>query len=619
MKNYYYLVLILIIALILISCYPDSFTPPLSPTATKSSNIPFETTTGAQSGSAVSIHSIQGVGHISSYNGLLVNDVRGVVTAIRADGFYIQDTTPDNNPATSEGVLVFTVSTPKVKIGDEVFVTGTVDEYYPGGLTTGNLSITEIKNPVVKVIANGKTLPEPIIIGKGGRMTPKQIIDDDRMEKFEPNQDGLDFYESLESMLVIVNNAVVVGPTNSYKEIVVLPDDGYEAELRSPRGGIVIREGDFNPERIMVDDLLAILPDVNVGDRFEYPIMGVMDYNFGGFRILAKQRPVVKTAGLQPSFAPTVQENEFSISGLNVQNLDPSDGQKRFDDLAKIIIKNLHSPDLLSLEEIQDNNGVVDGLVVDASDTYKLIIHAIQAAGGPKYDFVDIPPEANQDGGETGGNIRVGFLFRADSKISFTQIHGGGARNSVGIRMGSKGLELTSNPGRIDPTNPAFLDSRKPLIAQFDVNGKRIFVIGLHLNSKGGDTALYGRYQPPLLPSETQRIKQIESINAFINKMLQLDPEAKIIILGDFNDFQFSNPIRKLLGSNLVNLVTTLPMEKQYSYIYEGNGQVLDHIIVSQGLAREITFFDFIHINCEFAVTRRLSDHDPTFAKFTIP
>ena len=271
------------------------------------------------------------------------------------------------------------------------------------------------------------------------------------------------------------------------------------------------------------------------------------------------------------------------------------------------------------LEEIQDNNGVVDGIVVDASDTYRLIISAIQAKGGPKYEFVDIPPEANQDGGEIGGNIRVGFLYRSDTNVSCTRMQGGGPRNSVDIRLGKKGLELTSNPGRIDPTNPAYMDSRKPLIAQFDVNGTPIFIIGLHLNSKGGDTALYGRYQPPLLLSEIQRLKQAESVNNFVNKMLMLDPDAKIIILGDLNDFQFSSPVMKLLGNNLMNLAITLPKEKQFSYIYEGNGQVLDHILVSPGLKESVSFFDFIHINTEFAITNRFSDHDPTFAKFIIP
>jgi hypothetical protein len=44
---------------------------------------------------------------------------------------------------------------------------------------------------------------------------------------------------------------------------------------------------------------------------------------------------------------------------------------------------------------------------VDASDTFNELIGA---AGGPTYDFRQIDPVDDQDGGEPGGNIRVGFL-----------------------------------------------------------------------------------------------------------------------------------------------------------------------------------------------------------------
>lgn len=574
------------------------------------------TTVGLPPAGGISIHDIQGNGHISPINGQVVKDVKGVVTAIRSDGFYLQETKPDNNPDTSEALLVFTVTTPTVKIGDELLVSGTVDEYYPGGMITGNLTITEIKNPSIKVLANGKALPEPVVIGVGGRVPPSKTIEDDELKRFEPQLDGIDFYESLESMLVQVNNAVVVGATNAYKEIVILADEGKGAGVRSYRGGIVLREDDSNPERIMLDDVLAILPDVNVGDKFNKPIVGVLDYNYGNYKILPKLKPEPVSGSLKQVIAGEIGEGEFSVSAFNVQNLDPNDGATRFDALAKAIVTNLKSPDILSLEEVQDNNGAIDGAVVDASETYKMIIRSIRAAGGPTYEYIDIAPEANRDGGEVGGNIRVGFLFRTDRGLVFNRIAGGSANNGVDVRMGANGLELTSNPGRIDPANAAYFESRKPLIAQFQVKGERLFVIGLHLNSKGADTPLYGRYQPPLLTSQTQRVKQADSIQKFISKMLQLDPKAKIVVLGDLNDFQFSEPLKRLQGDLLTNLAERLPEEQRYSYIYDGNGQILDHILISEGLKTDVTDFGYIHLNSEFAVARRLSDHDPAIVRF---
>ena len=77
------------------------------------------------------------------------------------------------------------------------------------------------------------------------------------------------------------------------------------------------------------------------------------------------------------------------------------------------------------MEEIQDNNGPTDNGVVDATTTFNTLISAIQTAGGPTYVFRQINPVNDQDGGEPGGNIRVGFLFRTDRGLAFIDRVGG--------------------------------------------------------------------------------------------------------------------------------------------------------------------------------------------------
>ena len=83
---------------------------------------------------------------LSPLAGQQVTDVAGIVTGVRtygsSQGFWIQDPTPDADPATSEGVFVFTSSTPTVAVGDSVTVSGTVVEYVPGGASSGNQSVT---------------------------------------------------------------------------------------------------------------------------------------------------------------------------------------------------------------------------------------------------------------------------------------------------------------------------------------------------------------------------------------------------------------------------------------------------------------------------------------------
>ena len=100
---------------------------------------------------SVRVHDVQGTTRISPYAGQQVTDVPGIVTAVRAygssRGFWIQDPPADADPATSEGVFVFTSSTPKVAVGDSVTVSGTVSEYVPGGTASGNQSVTEITKP----------------------------------------------------------------------------------------------------------------------------------------------------------------------------------------------------------------------------------------------------------------------------------------------------------------------------------------------------------------------------------------------------------------------------------------------------------------------------------------
>ena len=72
-----------------------------------------------------------------------------------------------------------------------------------------------------------------------------------------------------------------------------------------------------------------------------------------------------------------------------------------------------------------------------------------------------------------------------------------------------------------------------------------------HFNSKGGDQPLYGRFQPPARVTETQRHQQAQVVNDFVDKLLAADKNALIIVLGDLNDFEFSETLDILEGGVL--------------------------------------------------------------------
>ena len=140
-----------------------------------------------------------------------------------------------------------------------------------------------------------------------------------------------------------------------------------------------------------------------------------------------------------------------------------------------------------------------------------------------------------------------------------------------------------------------------------------------HFNSKGGDDPLFGRTQPPVRVTEAQRAQQATVLNGFVDSILDVDPDANIVALGDFNDFEFSEALGILLGDDLTDLIDTLPPEEQYGYVFEGNSQTLDHILVSDGAAARLSpgdAYDVVHVNAEFVV--QTSDHDPSVARFTV-
>lgn len=139
-----------------------------------------------------------------------------------------------------------------------------------------------------------------------------------------------------------------------------------------------------------------------------------------------------------------------------------------------------------------------------------------------------------------------------------------------------------------------------------------------HLNSKGGDGPLFGDVQPPNLDSERQRTEQAKVLNTFVKQIMAIDPQANVIVMGDLNDFQWSNPLMTLQGKELSNLIVTLPANEQYTYIYEGNGQVLDHILVSNQLLSKFASIEIVHLNSEYYYMDRLGDHDPVVAIFDL-
>ncbi|WP_326742409.1 endonuclease/exonuclease/phosphatase family protein [Streptomyces sp. NBC_01768] len=572
----------------------------------------------------VRIHDIQGSTRISPLVGKQVGDVAGIVTGVRtygSKGFWFQDPNPDADPATSEGIFVYTGSAPTVAVGDAVTVSGTVTEYVPGGLDSGNQSLTQISKPTVAVVSSGNALPAPVRVSQ--RSVPSRYTPEGdpaaggsiNALPLAPSRYALDYYESIEGMNISVGTSRVVGATDAHAELWVTVKP-HENDAR--RGGTVY--GSYrsqNTGRLQIQSLVPLaqqpFPKADVGDLLSGTTEGPLDFNqYGGYTLTARTMGTVTDKGLRRETTRKQRGGELAVATYNVENLDPSDPQEKFDALAAAVVDNLASPDIVALEEIQDNNGAKSDGTVAADVTVKKFTDAIVAAGGPAYDWRSIDPEDKKDGGEPGGNIRQVFLFNPE-RVSFTDRAGGDATTATDVARERGRAALTLSPGRIDPTNPAWENSRKPLAGEFSFRGRTVFVVANHFASKGGDESIFSEHQPPSRSSEVQRHAQGEAVNTFVKKLLSVQKNADVLVVGDINDFEFSGTAEALTaGRVLYPAIKSLPRSERYSYVYQGNSQVLDQILTSPSI--DDFHYDSVHINAEFADQN--SDHDPQVLRF---
>jgi predicted extracellular nuclease len=563
---------------------------------------------GGSDGSEITaIPEIQGTGLVGDLVGRDVTTT-GVVTAVDSNGFYMQDPIGDGDDATSDGIFVFTGSSPGVDVGDVLEVAGTVSEFTPGGASTGNQSTTQISSPSITVTDSGAEIT-PTVIGASGRNLPTEGV-----------ESGVAFFESLEGMLVTAEDVSAIAPTTRFGELYTAVNQGAGATNLTPNGGIAISEDDFNPERLQIDPDSTVSPG-GIPDGIETgaligDVTGVIGFAFGNYELIPTEEVTVAVASsITPDVTSIVSGDDvLTVASYNVLNLDPndSDGDSdvangRFDTIAAQIVNNLNTPDIIGLQEIQDGSGSDDDGTVSAAETLQLLVDAIAAAGGPTYAFADntfIGDGTN--GGQPGGNIRTAFLYNPD-RVTLDSL---------------ESIQFADQ--QTNPDNP-FFGSRLPLVGNFLFNGELVTLINNHFTSKGGSAPIMGVSQPfealqndPSINGNVdERSAQAQAVADFVASLLGSDPNANIAVLGDLNEFQFAQALAVLLA-DLNDLSSLIPEGERYSFIFDGNSQQLDHIFASDALF-DGALFDIVNTNVDFSLSdSRASDHDPVLAAFTI-
>jgi len=587
------------------------------------------------------IGEIQGAGHTSLFVGNEVS-TSGIVTAVATNGFYLQDPDGDGDSATSDAIFVFTGGAPTVAAGDAIDITGTVSEFQGGG-DPANLTITQLTDPTIAVTSNGNALPAAVVIGPNGVTPPSEVIEDDNFTSFDPLTDGIDFWESLEGMLVTIENPVTIDSTNGFGELYTVASDGMgnlEGTNVSDEGLLVIEGGDgglgefdagagsdFNPERVQIDEAGDLngssfaIPDVTPGTLLN-DVTGVVDYGFENYQVRPTSAVTVAEASTNVAETTTLVQgavNQLSIATYNVLNFDinEADGDTDIADgrltlIAHDIGVKLGAPDIVGLQEVQDDSGSVSDGTTSAALTLQALADEIFAQTGIQYSVFDNPFVVDgETGGQPGGNIRVAFLYRDDR-----------------VDIDEASAFTITEPGDT-ALAAAFQNSRAPLGVNFTFNGETVTVINNHFTSKIGSDSSFSATQPPTNAGAVTRAAQAAAVNGFIDTLIAADADAKIAVLGDLNEFQFEEPLEVLTGELdfdgaavtpgsevvLENLTFKLDEDDRFSVLFQGNAQALDHILATDNLAADAQI-DAVHVNTP--IGNPGSDHDPFVALFNV-
>ena len=587
----------------------------------------------------IAIHSIQGPGSQSGYVGQVVSTT-GIVTAIRSSSFYIQvpDGQDDGDPNTSEGLLVFRAPV-GLSVGDFVRVTGRVVEFVPSA-DAQSPPITELANDSnVAVLAAAQPLPQPVTL------LPSLTLpggDFEQLERFEGMRVRADITavsgtsafrrtEAEEAAATSVSNgdffAVITGVPRPMRE------PGLEPDQPIPAGSpCCIPFFDGNPERLRVDS-----DGQSGGQRIEIVagqtiagLVGVLDYGFRSYTIVPDPQPWIPGGRGTALAVPEPSANEFTVAAFNMERFFDTVDDPAIDDAvltpaafetrlakASLTIRNvLRMPDILGVEEVEN---------VSALETLAARINtdAVTAGqGSPLY-------QARLFEGNDPGGIDSGVLVKT-------------ARVDI-VSATQEGKTATyTTPANVQ----ALLNDRPPVVVVADIRKDgaspfRVTVIVNHLRSLSGiDGSDAARIR-------AKRRAQAEFLANLIQQRQGANPADRIISIGDYNAFPFNDGYVDVVGTikgeptpadqvvlasadlvdpNLTSLGDTLADER-YSFVFDGNAQALDHILVNSAARARFSRMQYARVNADFPeslrgnATRpeRLSDHDVPVAFFTLP
>ena len=600
----------------------------------------------------VPVHAIQGSGAVSPYAINTIVATEGIVTARTSNGFFMQtpDAEADLDATTSEGVFVFTSTAPPASaaVGNRVRVNATLDEYNPGG----QLPLTELKNATVVQLSAGNPLPAAIELVDADANATSTL---DRLERYEGMRVSI---ASLKVVAPVDGNINEASATSSSNGIFygVLPtvarplrEPGIDVlDPIVPPAGVVPPVFDHNPELIRVRSTGQTgAPNiaVDVGDAVN-GLVGVLDYGFAAYTVTPDPTPAATVVlGSQATAVPVAASDEITIGGFNLLHFfdDIADGngatklttvayQQRLKKTANAICAFTRNPDILGVVEVEHIKALGE-LATSINTLQGNVLFPGSCAGNPAYQAYLI------EGNDVGG-IDVGFLLKT------AEVAPGKPRvEVVSIDQIGKDALFTNADNSTE-----LLNDRPPFVLVARINNangasQTVTVIANHLRSliDVSSTAVGTKGWPTVgARVRAKRGEQARFLAQLIQDRQSANPDEKIVLLGDFNAFEFNDGLVDSMGivtgreagpteviryidspitTPLTNTATLAPATERYSFSFDGNAQSLDHMVVNQAVLDDFAGVRAEHarINADFGIDNygdftvpvRVSDHDP--------
>lgn len=576
--------------------------------------------------------------------------------------FFIQDTKSqaDGDSSASDGIAVYCGTNCFVSSGDDMALPAQGDEVVIRGMIHSQHGEVRMLTPRF-ISRKRRQLPLADLIAIEELSLPSDLQD---VHKYWRAKSGM--------LCTLSKGAVCQGP--AHRGTVYMIDGNYPVATRRKIGeNRVFR--DAHP----LDDLPGIndnqnanrfelvLADTNMNSALEHvQTFSTLANNVTGVFHVVNGRPLLRVIGeplfnrgvdpssLRPVVVP--EPGEWRIATYNVENLydwrdDPFDSrdtrhtpgsdrpndyvpenpqvyEKKLAGLAKQIVEDLNSPDIIALQEIEDQDIVrPDGIATFNSydgmaDVLQDLIRAIRQAGGPPYRSL-----VNRHGADKRG-ILCAYIYRPEQVVPAQD-----PDDAIGVKEGrvvdASDYLVTYSSGVENPRaynmmqrEIGLVSKRAVQVGAFAVRGRPFYLLNVHYKSRPDKHVDIRKAQAQLCAMLVERIQMV-------------DPEAWIAVAGDFNVFprpdepipdQPQDQLGQLYDAGLVNLYDVAvhaDAKTAYTYIFRGQAQTLDQIFVTPSLRESLRDVWIAHINADYPALmsdrRGYSDHDPVVAGFYVP